>query len=102
MHAKSLPRIKVLCTWLNSMDQNMCTLYSHKPLTPFRCALARFSLSETAKYAKLTLALWIGLAIPPYLGYPGAGVALASSAMLTLALGNSISASHSYFRKRVV
>ncbi|MEP9326883.1 hypothetical protein PPMP20_27685 [Paraburkholderia phymatum] len=58
--------------------------YAHKPLTPFRRALARFSLSETAKYVKLTLGLWIGFSIPYPLGYPEAAVALASSTMLTL------------------
>ncbi|ANB72174.1 hypothetical protein AYM40_07190 [Paraburkholderia phytofirmans OLGA172] len=71
-------------------------------LTPFRRAIARFSLSETAKYAKLTLGLWIGFAIPSYFGYPDAAVSLAGSAMLTLALGSSISAARSYFYKRVV
>jgi len=75
--------------------------YAHKPLTPFRRAVARFSLSETAQYAKLTLGLWIGFAIPYYLGYPDAAVALASSTMLTLALGSSISAARSYFYQRV-
>lgn len=80
----------------------MSITYSHKPLTPFRRALARFSLSETAKYTKLTLGLWIGFAIPSLLGYPDAAVALAGSAMLTLALGSSISAARSYFYKRVV
>ncbi|MDB5990811.1 MAG: hypothetical protein JWQ10_2214 [Herbaspirillum sp.] len=79
----------------------MSTLYRHKPVTPSRRAIARFSLSETAQYAKLTLGLWIGFAIPSYLGYPDAAVSLASSAMLTLALGSSISAARSYFHQRV-
>ncbi|EDZ98448.1 hypothetical protein BH160DRAFT_6236 [Burkholderia sp. H160] len=79
----------------------MSNLYQHKPLTPFRRALARFSLSETAKYAKLTLGLWIGFGIPYLLGYPDAAVPLAGSTMLTLALGSSISAARSYFYKRV-
>jgi hypothetical protein len=83
-------------------DKNVPTLYSHKPLTPLRRALARFSLSETAKYVKLTLGLWIGFAIPWYFGYPDAAVSLAGSAMLTLALGSSISAARNYFYKRVV
>ncbi|MFL9962277.1 hypothetical protein PQR02_14490 [Paraburkholderia sediminicola] len=64
----------------------MPNAYTHQPLTPFRRALARFSLSETAKYTKLTLGLWIGFAIPSVLGYPDAAVSLAGSAMLTLAL----------------
>jgi len=76
--------------------------YAHKPLTPFRRALARFSLSENAKYVKLTLGLWIGFSIPYNLGYPEAAVALASSTMLTLALGNSISAARGYFYRRVM
>jgi hypothetical protein len=76
--------------------------YVHKPLTPFRRALARFSLSETAKYVKLTLGLWIGFSIPYNLGYPEAAVALASSTMLTLALGSSISAARGYFYRRVM
>jgi hypothetical protein len=80
----------------------MSNLYAHKPLTPFRRALARFSLSETAKYTKLALGLWIGFAIPSLLGYPDAAVSLAGSAMLTLALGSSISAARSYFHKRVL
>ena len=80
----------------------MPNAYTHKPLTPFRRALARFSLSETAKYTKLTLGLWIGFAIPSVLGYPDAAVSLAGSAMLTLALGSSISAARSYFYKRVL
>lgn len=80
----------------------MSNVYNHKPLTPFRRAIARFSLSETAKYTKLTLGLWIGFAIPSLLGYPEAAVSLAGSAMLTLALGSSISAARSYFYKRVV
>jgi uncharacterized membrane protein YgaE (UPF0421/DUF939 family) len=79
----------------------MSNVYQHKPLTPFRRALARFSLSETAKYAKLTLGLWIGFGIPSLLGYPDAAVPLAGSTMLTLALGSSISAARSYFYKRV-
>lgn len=79
----------------------MSAVYAHKPLTPFRRAVARFSLSETAQYTKLTLGLWIGFAIPYYLGYPDAAVALASSTMLTLALGSSISAARSYFFQRV-
>jgi hypothetical protein len=77
-------------------------VYQHKPLTPFRRAFARFSLSEPAKYAKLTLGLWIGFFIPSLLGYPDAAVSLAGSAMLTLALGSSISAARSYFYKRVL
>ncbi|MGF6604245.1 uncharacterized membrane protein YgaE (UPF0421/DUF939 family) [Paraburkholderia sp. GAS448] len=80
----------------------MSSLYTHKPLTPFRRSVARFSLSETAKYAKLTLGLWIGFVIPSALGYPDAAVALAASTMLTLALGSSISAARSYFYQRVV
>ena len=76
--------------------------YAHKPLTPFRRALARFSLSENAKYVKLTLGLWIGFSIPYNLGYPEAAVALASSTMLTLALGSSISAARGYFYRRVM
>lgn len=76
--------------------------FFHPPLTPFRRAIARFSLSESAKYLKLTLGLWIGFAIPYWYGYPDAAVALAGSAMLTLALGSSISAARSYFYKRVV
>ncbi|KXU82158.1 hypothetical protein CI15_31765 [Paraburkholderia monticola] len=79
----------------------MSNAYQHKPLTPWRRALARFSLSETAKYTKLTLGLWIGFGIPYLLGYPDAAVPLAGSAMLTLALGSSISAARSYFYKRV-
>ncbi|MFT4066627.1 FUSC family protein [Paraburkholderia sp.] len=79
----------------------MSNVYQHKPLTPFRRGLARFSLSETAKYAKLTLGLWIGFGIPYLLGYPDAAVPLAGSTMLTLALGSSISAARSYFYKRV-
>ncbi|MBB3004156.1 aromatic acid exporter family protein [Paraburkholderia tropica] len=75
--------------------------YVHKPLTPFRRSFARFSLSEMAKYTKLTLGLWIGFAIPYHFGYPDAAVALAGSAMLTLALGSSISAARGYFYKRV-
>jgi uncharacterized membrane protein YgaE (UPF0421/DUF939 family) len=80
----------------------MSNVYQHKPLTPFHRALARFSLSETAKYTKLTLGLWIGFAIPTLLGFPDAAVPLAGSAMLTLALGSSISAARSYFYKRVL
>ncbi|MCC8395213.1 FUSC family protein [Paraburkholderia sp. MMS20-SJTR3] len=80
----------------------MSNVYLHKPLTPWHRALARFSLSETAKYAKLTLGLWIGFGIPYLLGYPDAAVPLAGSTMLTLALGSSISAARSYFYKRVV
>ncbi|WP_109484109.1 aromatic acid exporter family protein [Paraburkholderia sp. C35] len=76
--------------------------YAHQPLTPFRRALARFSLTETAKYVKLTLGLWIGFSIPYNLGYPEAAVALASSTMLTLALGSSISAARGYFYRRVM
>ncbi|MBP0591574.1 FUSC family protein [Paraburkholderia sp. LEh10] len=76
--------------------------YFHKPLTPFRRALARFSLSETAKYVKLALGLWIGFSIPYNLGFPEAAVALASSTMLTLALGSSISAARGYFYRRVM
>jgi hypothetical protein len=38
--------------------------YAHKPLTPLHRKLARFSLSEQAKYVKLTLGLWIGFGIP--------------------------------------
>jgi hypothetical protein len=67
-----------------------------------RRAIARFSLSEPAKYTKLTLGLWIGFFIPSLLGYPDAAVSLAGSAMLTLALGSSISAARSYFYKRVL
>src|SRR6202035_2080162 len=48
------------------------------------------------------LGLWIGFAIPSYFGYPDAAVSLAGSAMLTLAIGSSISAARSYFYKRVV
>ena len=76
--------------------------YAHKPLTPLRRAMARFSLSENAKYVKLALGLWIGFGIPWYLGYPEAAVALASSTMLTLALGSSISAARGYFYRRVM
>ncbi len=76
--------------------------YAHKPLTPFRRALARFSLSELAKYTKLTLGMWIGFGIPYACGYPEAAVALSGSAMLTLALGSSISAARGYFYKRVM
>jgi uncharacterized membrane protein YgaE (UPF0421/DUF939 family) len=78
------------------------TSYAHKPLTPFRRALARFSLSEIAKYTKLTLGMWIGFGIPYACGYPEAAVALSGSAMLTLALGSSISAARGYFYKRVM
>lgn len=100
--------IDVLRAWLNvasrdrTMPNAMSNVYSHQPLTPFRRAVARFSLSETAKYAKLTLGLWIGFALPYLLGYPEAAVSLAGSAMLTLALGSSISAARSYFYKRVM
>ncbi|OUL69313.1 aromatic acid exporter family protein [Paraburkholderia hospita] len=76
--------------------------YAHKPLTPFHRALARFSLSENAKYVKLALGLWIGYWVPYSLGYPEAAVALASSTMLTLALGSSISAARGYFYRRVM
>jgi hypothetical protein len=76
--------------------------YVHKPLTPLRRAMARFSLSENAKYVKLALGLWIGFGIPWYLGYQEAAVALASSTMLTLALGSSISAARGYFYRRVM
>lgn len=76
--------------------------YAHKPLTPFRRALARFSLSELAKYAKLTLGMWLAFGIPYSLGYTDAAVALAGSTMLTLALGSSISAARGYFHKRVM
>lgn len=76
--------------------------YAHKPLTPFRRALARFSLSELAKYTKLTLGMWIGFGIPYACGFPEAAVALSGSAMLTLALGSSISAARGYFYKRVM
>ncbi|WP_322028457.1 FUSC family protein [Paraburkholderia sp. J76] len=76
--------------------------YAHKPLTPFRRALARFSLSELAKYTKLTLGMWIGFGVPYACGYPEAAVALSGSAMLTLALGSSISAARGYFYKRVM
>jgi hypothetical protein len=76
--------------------------YTHKPLTPLRRAFARFSLSENAKYVKLALGLWIGFGVPWYLGYPEAAVALASSTMLTLALGSSISAARGYFYRRVM
>ncbi|MBC8722266.1 FUSC family protein [Paraburkholderia sp. 31.1] len=79
----------------------MSNRYQHQPLTPLRRALARFSLSETAKYTKLTLGLWIGFGIPYLLGLPDAAVPLAGSTMLTLALGSSISAARSYFYKRV-
>ncbi|WP_429447041.1 hypothetical protein [Paraburkholderia sp. WC7.3g] len=79
----------------------MSNRYQHKPLTPLRRALARFSLSETAKYTKLTLGLWIGFGLPYLLGYPDVAVPLAGSTMLTLALGSSISAARSYFHKRV-
>jgi uncharacterized membrane protein YgaE (UPF0421/DUF939 family) len=78
------------------------TSYAHKPLTPFRRALARFSLSELAKYTKLTLGMWIGFGIPFAFGYPEAAVAVSGSAMLTLALGSSISAARGYFYKRVM
>jgi uncharacterized membrane protein YgaE (UPF0421/DUF939 family) len=80
----------------------MSNVYQHKPLTPFRRAVARFSLSEPAKYTKLALGLWIGFAIPSLLGFSEAAVSLAGSAMLTLALGSSISAARSYFQKRVL
>nr|WP_233272915.1 FUSC family protein [Paraburkholderia acidisoli] len=80
----------------------IATSYVHKPLTPFRRAIARFSLSELAKYAKLTLGMWIGFGIPYALGYPDAAVALSGSAMLTLAMGSSISAARGYFYKRVM
>lgn len=78
------------------------TSYAHKPLTPSRRALARFSLTELAKYTKLTLGLWIGFGIPYLFGYPEAAVALSGSAMLTLALGSSISAARGYFYRRVM
>jgi len=78
------------------------TPYVHKPLTPLRRALARFSLSELAKYTKLTLGMWLAFGIPYSLGYPDAAVALAGSTMLTLALGSSISAARGYFYKRVM
>jgi hypothetical protein len=78
------------------------TRYAHKPLTPFRRAWARFSLSELAKYTKLTLGMWLGFGIPYALGYHEAAVALSGSAMLTLALGSSISAARGYFYKRVM
>jgi hypothetical protein len=48
---------------------------------------------------KLTLGLWIGFSIPYLLGTRR--VPLAGSAMLTLALGSSISAPRSYFCKSV-
>jgi hypothetical protein len=64
----------------------MPNAYTHKPLAPFRRAVARLSLSETAKYTELALGLWIGFAIPSVLGFPDAAVSLAGSAMLTLAL----------------
>ncbi len=76
--------------------------YAHKPLKPWRRTLARFSLSESAQYVKLTIGLWVGFAIPYYFGYPDAAVALAGSAMLTLALGTSISAARGYFYRRVL
>ncbi|PXW25581.1 FUSC family protein [Paraburkholderia caballeronis] len=76
--------------------------YAHKPLTPFRRWIARFSLSEMAQYTKLTIGLWIGFAIPYYAGFPDAAVALAGSTMLTLALGTSISSARGYFYKRVM
>ncbi|MGF6289482.1 hypothetical protein [Paraburkholderia youngii] len=79
----------------------MSNRYQRQPLTPLRRALARFSLSETARYTKLTLGLWIGFGIPYLLGFPDAAVPLAGSTMLTLALGSSISAARSYFYKRV-
>jgi hypothetical protein len=76
--------------------------YAHKPLSPFRRTLARFSLSELAKYTKLTLGLWLAFGIAHLFGYPDAAVSLAGSTMLTLALGSSISAARGYFHKRVM
>ncbi|MFC0086716.1 hypothetical protein ACFFJT_17790 [Dyella flava] len=73
-----------------------------KPLTPFQSALARLSCTETAKYLRLTLGLWIGFVLPYLAGYPDTAVALCGSAMLTLALGNSISAARGYLYRRVV
>jgi hypothetical protein len=75
---------------------------THEKLAPFRRLVARFSLSETAKYTKLALGLWIGFAIPSVLGFPDAALSLAGSAMFTLALESSISAARSYFHKRVL
>jgi hypothetical protein len=72
---------------------------THEKLAPFRRLVARFSLSETAKYTKLALGLWIGFAIPSVLGFPDAALSLAGSAMFTLALESSISAARSYFFK---
>lgn len=86
----------------STITKAMPNAYAHKPLTPFRRAVARFSLSETAKYTKLAMGLWIGFAIPSVLGFRDAAVSLAGSAMLTLALGSSISAARSYFYKRVL
>jgi hypothetical protein len=80
----------------------MSASYAHKPLTRLRRALARFSLSELAKYAKLTLGMWLGFGLPYAFGYPEAAVALAGSAMLTLALGSSVAAARGYFHKRVM
>lgn len=76
--------------------------YDHQSLTPLRRAIARFSLSETAKYTKLTMGMWIGFALPYGLGFPEAAVALAGSTMLTLALGSSISDARGYFYRRVM
>jgi hypothetical protein len=89
-------------TLFNRQTTMSTMTYVHKPLTPFRRAMAKFSLSETAKYTKLTLGLWIGFAIPYAMGYPESAVALAGSAMLTLALGTSISAARGYFYRRVL
>lgn len=76
--------------------------YPTRPLSPTRRAIARFSLSETAKYARLTLALWIGFEVPYYFNYQDVAVALAGSAMLTLAFASSIAAARGYFVRRVV
>lgn len=67
-----------------------------------RRAVAIFSLSELAKYVRLTLALWIGFEVPFFFGHPDVAVALAGSAMLTLAFASSISAARGFFVKRVV
>ena len=50
--------------------------YAHKPLTPLRRAMARFSLSENAKYVKLALGLWIGFGIPWWQPIVGVGLVL--------------------------
>ncbi|GGP25693.1 FUSC family protein [Silvimonas amylolytica] len=68
----------------------------------FKSRLADFSLTDNARYLKFALAMWLGYFPAYWYGNNEVAIGMATSAMLTLALGNSVNAAQSYFYQRVL